>query len=133
MSLKSIFSDLRSPGLLGKKPIIGFMLFIFGAVVFTILAYNLVNNGPLIQLDLSIAKYFYTLALDSPKWIIDVMVLSYYAGLQGTGLIEILIGLYFLYKRFWKETVIAVVSLGGAGLLFLFLSNIFMRPRPFLL
>ena len=130
MDKQGISSGLRSSGFLGKKPIIGLMMFIFGSLIFIILAYNLVNQGSLIQWDLPLAKYFHALALKSSPLVINVMIAGYYigSGLIWTG--AILLSLYFLYKKFWRELVMTIVSLGGSGLIFLLLSNIFDRPRP---
>jgi undecaprenyl-diphosphatase len=133
MNKKNIFSNLRSPGLLGKKPIIGLMMFIIGSLVFIILAYNLVNQGPLMGWDLPIAEWFHTLALKSPAWIIDIMIASYYFGTWGIVVIAFLLALYFFYKKFWRELVMTIVSLGLSGIIFLLLSHAFMRPRPFTL
>jgi membrane-associated phospholipid phosphatase len=47
--------------------------------------------------------------------------------------VGVLLALYFLYKRYWRELAIDAVSLGLSGLIFLYVSHIFMRPRPFLL
>ena len=133
MDKMKVSTDLRSPGLFGRKPILGLIMFIIGSLIFVVLAFNLINNGPLIKWDLFISEYFYTLALNSSPLVIDIMIYGYYVGLQGIWIIAILLTLYFLYKRFWREIVMVVVTLGGGGLLFLFLSNIFKRPRPFLL
>jgi len=126
-------SGLRSPGLLGKKPIIGLILFVIGMLIFIALAFNLIYNGPLIRWDLSIANSFHSLALNSPVWVIDIMIAGYYIGLHGIIIVSILLGLYFLYKKFWCEFFMVAVSLGISGLIFIFLSHIFNRPRPFLL
>ena len=133
MKNTNIFTDLRSPGSLGKKPIIGLIMFIFGTLIFAIIAYNLVNNGPLIQWDLPIAKYFHALALESSPLVINVMIAGYYIGSGLIWTFGIILALYFLYKRFWRELVMTVVSLGFSGLLFLSLSNIFDRSRPSIL
>lgn len=133
MDKRKISSGLQSPGLLGKKPIIGLMIFVFGILIFIILAYNLVTQGPLIKWDLPIAEGFHALALKSSPLVIDIMIAGYYIGHEGIVIIAILLGLYFLYKRFWRELVMVIVGFGGGGLLFLFLSSIFNRSRPFLL
>lgn len=125
--------ELRVSGLFGKNPIIGFWMFVIGGLTFFAMAYNLVKQGPLIKWDLFIAEWFHILALKSPAYVIDIMIAGYYAG---TGIIiasGVILGLYFLYKRFWREFTMVVIAFGGSGLLFLALSRIFMRPRPFLL
>jgi membrane-associated phospholipid phosphatase len=119
--------------MLGKKPIIGLLMFIIGGLIFFILAYNLANQGPLIKWDLPIADGFHALALRSSPLVIDVMIAGYYVGYWGIWVVGIILGLYFLYKRFWRELVMDIAALGGSGLLFSILSNIFKRPRPFTL
>jgi len=59
---KQKVKGLRSSGLLGEKPIIGFVMFIIGNLIFLILAYNLIMNGPLIKFDLYVTEYFHNLA-----------------------------------------------------------------------
>ena len=86
----SIFTNLRSPGLLGKKPAIGLIMFIFGTLIFAIIAYNLVNNGPLIQWDLPIAEFFHSLALKSSPLVINIMIAGYYLGIWGVTIIAVI-------------------------------------------
>ncbi|MBS3172322.1 phosphatase PAP2 family protein [Candidatus Woesearchaeota archaeon] len=131
MGERLISSGLRSPGLLGRKPIIGLLMFIFGSLVFAIIAYNVVNQGPLIKYDLPIAESLHTLALKSSPLVIDIMLAGYPIGLYGVAIIAIILGLYFLCKKFWLELVMVSIPLAFGGLMFRFISKIFMRPRPF--
>jgi undecaprenyl-diphosphatase len=131
MNKRNVSSGLRTSGLFGKRPIIGFMMFVIGSLIFIILAYNLVKQGPLIQWDLPVAESFHALALQSSPLVISIMIAGYYIGLQGIEAIAVLLGLYFLYKRFWRELIMVVGGFGGSGLIFLLLSHIFNRPRPF--
>jgi membrane-associated phospholipid phosphatase len=133
MAKRNFFSDLRSPGTLGKRPMIGFMMFLIGSMIFIILAYNLVEQGPLLRWDLPLAESFHALALKSPAYVTDIMIAGFYIAWQGLYVVGAVVGLYFLYKRFWRELVMAAVAMGVGGLLFIFLSNAFKRPRPFLL
>lgn len=132
MNERRVFFDLRSPGLLGKRPIIGLMIFVIGSMIFIILAYNLIKQGPLIQWDLLLAESLHALALNSSAFVINIMIIGSYLGLQGSVGISVILAVYFLYKRFWRELVMGVAALGGSGLLFIFLSHAFNRPRPFL-
>jgi undecaprenyl-diphosphatase len=133
MDKDKISNGSNSPGLLGKKPAIGWIMFILGIIVFIILVYNLVNQGPLIKWDISVAEYFHSIALNTSPWIIDIMIVGYYIGLQGMIIFGVLLGLYFIFKRLWKELVMVCVTMGTSGLIFLVLSHIFNRPRPFTL
>jgi undecaprenyl-diphosphatase len=129
----NIFSNLRTIGLLGRKPLIGLVLFIIGSLFFAILAYNVVMKGPLTQWDVPIAESFHALALNSSPAIINIMIAGYYLGIQGIAIIGLLFGLYFLYKRFWRELVMVAIGLGLSGIMFYILTGIFKRPRPSLL
>jgi membrane-associated phospholipid phosphatase len=133
MNERNVSSGLRCSGFFGKNPIIGFILFVVGSLIFIILAYNLINQGPLMQWDLPLAKSFHALALNSSPLVINIMIAGYYIGKWGIVLIAILLGLYFLYKRFWCELALVTIGIGGSDLVFLLLSNFFNRPRPFLL
>ncbi len=133
MQDKISIHGLQSPQLFSKRPMVGFGMFIIGSLIFAIIAYNLVYNGLLIELDLPLAKVFHAIALNSPKFIIHIMIGAYHAGLEGLEVILLLLGLYFIWKKFWLELVMLVVASGGGGLLFALLSNIFMRARPFTL
>jgi undecaprenyl-diphosphatase len=108
-------------------------MFILGIIIFIILAYNLIVQGPLIKWDSYLAEYFHSLALKSSPFVIGIMVVGYYIGLYGIIVVGVLLGLYFIYKKLWKELVMVAVSLGLSGLIFLLLSHIFNRPRPFTL
>ncbi len=118
MGARNVSDDLSTIGFFGKKPIIGLILFIIGILIFIVLAFNLVMNGPLLKWDLPIAEYFHTIALNSSSLMINFMLAGYYIGLQGVVAIGIILGLYFIYKRFWKELVMVTVAFGGGGLLF---------------
>jgi undecaprenyl-diphosphatase len=133
MSKRNASGESRPRGLLGKKPIIGIIMFIFGILIFIILAYNLVNQGPLLKWDVPLAEYFHNLALKTSPLVIDIMIAGYYIGLHGMIIFGILLSLYFIFKKLWRELVMVIVSLGSTGLIFLLLSNIFKRPRPFTL
>ncbi len=126
-------SSLRSPGLLAKKPIIGFLMFFISLIIFAALAYNLANNGPLIKWDLSVNEYFHNFALNSSTLMTQIMVAGYYIGLEGIIIAEVLLGGYFFFKKSWREFAMSGVVFIGGGLLFKILSQIFMRPRPFTL
>ena len=53
---RNTFRDLRAPGFLGKRPLLGLILFLLGTLVFSFLAYNVKPNGPLVLWDITTAK-----------------------------------------------------------------------------
>jgi membrane-associated phospholipid phosphatase len=127
---KTEFTGSRVPGLLGKWPIIGLIMFIFGGLVFGGLAYNLETHGPLLEWDRSIANTLPAIALKGPAVLQSIMDAGYYIGDQVIMVLAILLGLFFIIKRSWKELAMVTFGLVGASSLFLFLSNLFARPRP---
>lgn len=129
----SYFRDPESPRLLARRPIIGLIMFVVGILIFVLLAYNFVNQGPLIKYDIAIAESFHSLALRSSPLTINLMVAGYHMGIEGIAIFSVILGLYFLYKKFWRELIIVISSIGISGLIFIFVSNIFKRSRPFLL
>jgi len=127
---QAVHLGLRPAGLLGERPIIGLILFLFGALVFGGLALNLLNQGPLLAWDRVIANTLPPIALQGPGFLQPLMAAGYYIGDQVIAVLSILIGLYLLFKRQWKELAMLVIGLAGASSLFLFLSNLIGRPRP---
>lgn len=124
------FHDLRSPGFLAKRPLIGLMLFVLGTVVFSFLAYNLKPNGALTQWDLATPKIFRADALKVPGSLIEYILFGFFLGKEMIISIGLILVIYFLHKRFWRELGMVVFGLGGGGLLWYFLSHYFDRPRP---
>lgn len=127
---KNDFTGSHAPGLLGKWPIIGLIMFIFGGLVFGGLTYNLESHGPLLEWDRAIANTLPAIALKGPPFLQTLMDAGYYLGDQVIAGLSILIGLFLLIKRLWKELAMEVFGLVGASALFLSLSNLIARPRP---
>lgn len=121
---------LRAPRLLAKWPIIGFVMFIFGGLVFGALTYNLFAHGPLLQWDRALASTLPAIGLRSPAFVKYLMIAGFYVGKDVILVIDVLLSLYLLYKRYWRE--LTMVTVGGVGelLIFHFLSTFIARPRP---
>ena len=121
---------LRSPGFLGKRPIIGLLIVLLGVVLFGLMAINWQTTGPLIQTDMRVAGDVHSVALQSSSFIRDVMIFGFYLGEHGIIAIGALMGLYFLFKRRWAELSMVVIAWAGEGSIWLILSAHFNRPRP---
>jgi hypothetical protein len=91
-----VFHNIRSPGTLARHPFIGVAMFLFGSLVFALIAYNLVTNGPLLAWDVPLANSLHTTALHSPQWINAIMIAGYYIGDQLIAVIGVVLGIYFL-------------------------------------
>jgi membrane-associated phospholipid phosphatase len=105
-------------------------MFVFGLLAFGGLTYNLFNQGPLLEWDKVIANTLPAIALQSPPFVRPLMDAGYYIGDQVIAVLSILLGLYLIFKRLWKELAMVVIGLVGASALFLSLSNLIARPRP---
>ena len=91
---------LRSPDLLAKKPLIGWIMFIVGIVVFTLLAIDLVANGPLIKVDTSITNALHDTALSISKGLLNFIKLGWTFGNEGVMILGGLMGVYFIIRRY---------------------------------
>jgi membrane-associated phospholipid phosphatase len=127
---KSASYDLRTSGLLAKWPIIGIVMFLFGGLMFGGFAYNLTAQGPLLALDKTLATTLPAIGLKHVATLKPIMDAGYYVGSWGLTALGLILGLYFIIKRYWQELVMLAVGLAGEALLFYFVSNFFDRPRP---
>lgn len=127
---KNNFTGLRSPGLLAKWPAIGLSMFIFGSLVFSAMVYNLYAHGPLLAWDRLIANTLPAIGLKSPPFVKTIMDAGFYIGDQVIVGLEILLCIYFIFKRYWQELVTLLVGAAGSSLVFLLISNFVARQRP---
>ena len=127
---QGVFHNIRSPGMFARHPRIGLAMFVVGSLVFAFVAHNVVNNGSLVAWDDSMARSLQAKAQDSPPWIHAIMVAGYYIGNQLIAAIGIVLGIYFLRKRCWRELVMLINGFGISALLFLLLVHSFDRARP---
>jgi membrane-associated phospholipid phosphatase len=127
---KNTSPGLKSPGLFAKWPMLGFIMFIFGGLMFAGLTYNLLAQGPLLEWDKVLANTLPAIGLQSPAFVQTIMTAGFYMGEQAILVLSMLVGLYFLYKRSWQEFAMVAVGMTGSTLLFLFLSALIGRERP---
>jgi len=126
----NVFTGLRAPGLLAKWPVIGIIMFIFGSLMFGGLTYNLLAHGPLLEWDRVLANTLPAIGLKSPAFVKGIMDAGFYIGKQVIMVLGVLVGLYFIYKRYWQELAMMTIGLAGSGLLFSTLTTFFARQRP---
>jgi membrane-associated phospholipid phosphatase len=121
---------IRSPGLLAKWPIIGLLMFLFGGLAFGALTFNLLAQGPLLQLDRTLATVLPAIGLKHATLLKPLMDSGYYIGSWATAILGFLFGIYFIVKRFWQELTMLAVAMAGESLLFWTISSFFGRARP---
>jgi undecaprenyl-diphosphatase len=122
--------DLRTPGWLAKWPVIGVVMFLVGSLMFGAFAYNVWTKGPLLQWDVPLSKEFHNEAVKEPPRIIELLTFGFFVGKELVQVFTIILGLYFLHKRFWRELAMLIVGLGGGAIIWYFLIGIFNRHRP---
>lgn len=127
---KSFGAGLRSPGLLARRPVIGWLMFIFGVLGFAGLTYNLFAQGPLLELDRRIAIAWPAIALKGPAFLKGLIDSGFYIGDQVIIGLSILLSIYFIFRRYWEELTMIVIGIPGSSALFLLLSRAIGRVRP---
>jgi membrane-associated phospholipid phosphatase len=127
---KNALNSLRSPGLLGKWPLIGLMMILLGGSLFGVLAVGVQTHGSLIQTDAQIVNRLHDVALRSSALIRSVMIFGFYLGEHAIVAIGAVLVAYFLYKRLWPELAMVLIAWGGEGAIWVVLSQYFSRPRP---
>lgn len=122
---------LRTPGWLGRHPLIGLAIVLVGALIFGGLAVAVQTRDPrLIQFDTHFVDGFHVLGLHSLPAIRALMIFGYYLGeeiIVGIGAVLIL---YFISKRYWTEFWMVLIAWGGEMLIWLLVSAYFGRARP---
>ena len=127
---KNLPSVLPAQHLLAKWPIIGWVMFIFGGLLFGALTYNLYTHGPLLQWDRALANTLPAIGLKSPVFVKYIMIAGFYIGKDVLNITDVILGLIFLYKRYWRELAMVVIGWSGAALIFHFISTFIGRMRP---
>lgn len=122
--------DLRVPGWLAKWPLIGVVMVLIGGLLFGAFAYNVWTKGPLLQWDAPLSKEFHNEAVKEPERIIELLIFGFFVGKELVQVFAIILGLYFLHKRFWPELAMLLVGLGGGAIIWYYLISIFNRHRP---
>jgi undecaprenyl-diphosphatase len=121
---------LRAPGLLARWPVTGLILFIFGSLVFAGLTINLFAHGPLLAWDRALAYALPAIGLKSPPFVKVLMNTGFYLGKEVIMVIDILLVLYFIYKKYWQELAMVTIGWLGSALIFYMLSTLIGRVRP---
>jgi len=127
---ENTFQGLLAPGLFKRRPIIGVILILLGSLSFAALGYNLLMHGPLLQLDEAIYKQLIVESKAAPARVNELMIFGFFIGKQVILVIVTILSIYFLYKRFWRELAMLLISSAGGSVVWNFFVNYFGRPRP---
>ena len=127
---RNTFHDLRSPGFFARRPVIGLTMFLLGTLTFGVLAYLVTIKSPLLQWDMTIAKTWRADALHVPGSLVEYILFGFFLGKEMVALIGTILGIYFLYKHYWRELTMLLFGLGGGAMIWYVFSQFFDRPRP---
>jgi len=105
-------------------------MFVLGSLSFGTLAYNVETNAALLRWDMTTAQTLHAAAQNIPSALMEYLIFGFFLGKEIIVLIGTILGIYFLYKHFWRELTMVLIGVGGGGLLWYFLSRYFDRPRP---
>lgn len=118
---------LSPEGYLGLHLTVGLMVIIFGTWLFSGIADQVVENDPIVQVDLALSRWLHAQA--NPPFT-QAMLLASYAGYELVILLSVALGVLWLARRRWYELSLLVLAVGGGGLLNLLLKGFFGRERP---
>jgi undecaprenyl-diphosphatase len=124
------YEGLRSPGWFKKWPLMGLLLILVGALSFAALGYNLLSHGPLLQVDTTVYRDLIAKARSASPGLNEMMTFGFFVGKQLVLVIVTLLCIYFIYKRYWLELALILMSSAVGSILWNFIINYFDRPRP---
>jgi membrane-associated phospholipid phosphatase len=124
------FEGFRAPGFFKRRPIVGFAVVLLTLLSLGVLGYNLLAQGPLVEVDMSVYKALLSKARAATPDVNDMMLFGFFVGKQLIQVITATLSLYFLSQRYWRELAMLQLSSLGGGLIWNFLINYFSRPRP---
>jgi undecaprenyl-diphosphatase len=128
---RTSYQDLRSPGWLATQPSIGMAMLLVGGIIFVALAFTATKtNGSVFQWDLAATRALHAQLKNIPSSLVEYVIFGFFAGKEMVIAIGVILAIYFIYKRFWRELSMVLIGLGGGALLWYFLNQLFDRPRP---
>ena len=127
---KTNAEGLRSPGLFRRRPLIGWILVLVGGLLFAGLAVNLVWKGPLLRVDTTVYHDLIAEAQTAPPVVNEIMIFGFFVGKQVVLLIVTILSIYFIYKRYWRELAMLLLSSAAGSVAWNLILDYFARPRP---
>jgi undecaprenyl-diphosphatase len=124
------FEGLRSPGWFKNWPVLGLLIVLVGGLSFAALGYNLLSHGPLLQVDTTVYKDLIAKAKAASPALNEIMTFGFFVGKQLVLVIVTGLCIYFIYKRYWLELALILMSSAVGSIIWNFIISYFNRPRP---
>jgi undecaprenyl-diphosphatase len=106
------------------------VLFLLGGLTFGLLAVNVQTNGPLLAWDIPIDQALHVRATHDFGPSFQAMRFTATLGRETAAGTTVLLGLYWLWKRYWRPLSMLLVGVVGGNIWFEVLSRFFGRHRP---
>jgi membrane-associated phospholipid phosphatase len=116
--------------LLARHPWVGILVSLIGIAIFALLAYNVMTNGPLVQMDNPIAQALHYQARHGSWVVLGIMWFFSATGMEGVMMFILLLSIAWIIQKRWRELTMLIYGVGGAEGLFQTLGHIFNRHRP---
>jgi undecaprenyl-diphosphatase len=81
-------------------------------------------------LDTTVYKDLLTEAKTAPPGVNEIMLFGFFIGKEAVQVIVTILSVYFIYRRFWRELGMLLISSAGGSLVWNFVVAYFARPRP---
>lgn len=117
-------------GWFGDRPWVGLGMVLLGGLAFQQLAAQIKNKGPLVTVDETLAKTLHEKAVHASPFTTMMMKFGFYIGRELPGIIAVVLGAYYLWKKYTRELLMLILAFGGSGVWWSILYPIFNRPRP---
>lgn len=111
-------------------PAVGALCVVLGAVLFGVLAFSVVTNGPLLAWDQPIIQALHFRATHD-FWVdFDLMTFVGTFGRETAVIFTVILGLVWFFMRKWREFSMLIVGVVGGNIWFEVISNWVGRHRP---
>jgi undecaprenyl-diphosphatase len=105
-------------------------LFFLGILIFGILTFNVMHQGPLTALDQPIAQTLHQQARHGP-WLVLLIAWSFSAtGREGIIFFMLILTIIWVRQHRWREVAMLILGVGGGEILFQVLGGMIGRHRP---
>jgi undecaprenyl-diphosphatase len=115
---------------LARSPWIGAVLIVVGLAAFGLLLFSVETHSLLTAIDMPIDTVLHARATQDPAWLVLMWRALAVLGREAILVAAVLLGLYWLWRRRWRELAMVVVGVGGGEPIFEFLSRFIDRHRP---
>jgi undecaprenyl-diphosphatase len=126
--LKAYIAAYFSPeGSLGLYLLIGFVVLLLSAALFSEIASDVTANEFIVRFDLAVESAIHA---NTNPGLIQMMLIASLAGSQVIIIAAVVIGALFIWRHNWHDLLLLVIAVGGEELINLAFKSAFNRPRP---